>query len=109
MAPRSQSSQPERLLLRGVRASDAANVLVFRGDPIVQRFDGFAIHAVAEAAAFNLDELHAAYQAGDGITWGVTLDAALAGMRRHFDRAVAPKVDSDQPRLRAMARGTSRP
>jgi ribosomal-protein-alanine N-acetyltransferase len=63
----------ERLVLRDVQLSDAADVLVFRGDPVVQRFDDPPIHTVAEAEAFIVDELHAEYASGDGIAWGVTL------------------------------------
>jgi ribosomal-protein-alanine N-acetyltransferase len=83
----------ERLILRDVQVSDATDVLVFRGDPIVQRFDDPAIHTVAEAEAFIVDELQGEYHAGDGITWGVTLaqrDVVLGlfGFHRwdHFHR-----------------------
>jgi ribosomal-protein-alanine N-acetyltransferase len=60
----------ERLILRDVRVSDAADVLVFRGDPIVQRFDDPPIHTLEEAAAF-INEVHEEYQAGEGIVWAV--------------------------------------
>ena len=62
----------ERLILRDVRASDAADVLVFRGDPIVQRFDDPVIHTETEAEAL-IDELNVEYQARAGITWAVAL------------------------------------
>ncbi len=64
--------ETERLILRDVRLSDAADVLVFRGDPVVQRFDDEPIHTEAEAEAFIVG-LHAEYQAGEGIVWAVAL------------------------------------
>jgi ribosomal-protein-alanine N-acetyltransferase len=62
----------ERLILRNLRASDAADVLVFRGDPIVQKYDDPTIHTVEEAQIF-INELQAEYKAKEGIGWGVTL------------------------------------
>jgi ribosomal-protein-alanine N-acetyltransferase len=62
----------ERLVLRDVRASDATDVLVFRGDPVVQRFDDPPIHTVAEAEAF-IGEVLAENDAGDGIVWAMAL------------------------------------
>lgn len=62
----------ERLVLREVRVSDAADVLVFRGDPVVQRFDDPVIHTEAEAVTF-IHALHEEYRSGDGISWGVAL------------------------------------
>jgi [ribosomal protein S5]-alanine N-acetyltransferase len=64
----------ERLHLRDVRASDAADVLVFRGDPIVQRFDDPPIHTLDEAAAF-IGEVHEEIRTGEGIVWAVVLVA----------------------------------
>jgi ribosomal-protein-alanine N-acetyltransferase len=62
----------ERLILRDLRPSDAADVLVFRGDPIVQKFDDPVIHTEEEALAF-IDELHAEFNNQDGISWAVAL------------------------------------
>ena len=62
----------ERLILRDLRQSDAADVLVFRGDPIVQKYDDPVIHSEAEALAF-IDELHAEYHNQEGISWAVSL------------------------------------
>lgn len=52
----------ELLILRIFRRSDAADGLVFRGDPIVQKYDDPVIHTEAEAGLF-MDELHAAWVA----------------------------------------------
>lgn len=62
----------ERLVLRELRLSDATDVLVFRGDPIVQKYDDPVIHTMAEAQAF-IEELHDEYRARHGINWAVTL------------------------------------
>ena len=62
----------ERLTLRNLRRSDAADVLVFRGDPIVQKYDDPIIHTEAQAQSF-IDELHAEYNAREGICWALTL------------------------------------
>jgi ribosomal-protein-alanine N-acetyltransferase len=60
----------DRLILRDVRTSDAVDVLVFRGDPIVQRFDDPPIDTLEEAKAF-IDEVREEYQGGEGIVWAV--------------------------------------
>ena len=67
--PRIQTSQ---LTLREPRLTDAADVLVFRGDPVVQRFDDPVIHTEQEARQF-IEALQAEYNAGIGINWAVTL------------------------------------
>jgi ribosomal-protein-alanine N-acetyltransferase len=61
----------ERLTLRELRDSDAADVLVFRGDPIVQKYDDPIIHTEPEARAF-IDALREEYLARHGISWAVT-------------------------------------
>jgi len=62
----------ERLILRDLRHSDAADVLTFRGDPIVQKYDDPAIHTETEALAF-IDELQVEYKDQEGISWAVAL------------------------------------
>jgi [ribosomal protein S5]-alanine N-acetyltransferase len=62
----------ERLILRELNRADAADVLVFRGDPIVQKYDDPVIHSEAEAQSF-IEELHDEYAAQRGINWAVTL------------------------------------
>jgi [ribosomal protein S5]-alanine N-acetyltransferase len=62
----------KRLTLRELRQSDATDVLRFRGDPIVQKYDDPVIHTVAEAESF-LKDLQAEYDAKEGINWAVTL------------------------------------
>ncbi len=58
-------------MLRGLRAGDAADVLVFRGDPIVQRFDDPPLKSVEETATF-IDELLAASERGELLHWAIT-------------------------------------
>ena len=62
----------ERLILRELRPEDAADVLVFRGDPYVQRFNSEPLKTVEEAAAF-IEELNAGNQAGRWLEWAITL------------------------------------
>jgi ribosomal-protein-alanine N-acetyltransferase len=62
----------KRLSLRDFRPSDAADVLVFRGDPIVQKYDDPVIHTEVEALAF-IDDLQAEFNNQKGISWAVTL------------------------------------
>jgi ribosomal-protein-alanine N-acetyltransferase len=64
----------QRLYLRELRASDAADVLIIRGDPIVQRFDDPPIDTPDEAATF-IGEVHEEFEAGEGIAWAVVLVA----------------------------------
>ena len=64
----------QRLVLRELQLSDEADVLVFRGDAIVQKYDDPVIHTVEEAETF-IDELHEEYLAQRGINWGVTLSS----------------------------------
>jgi ribosomal-protein-alanine N-acetyltransferase len=60
-----------RLRLRELRRSDAADVLRFRGDPIVQKYDDPVIHTLTEAESF-VAQLQAEYDAHQGINWAVT-------------------------------------
>lgn len=75
----------ERLVLRELRAADAADVLVFRGDPYVQRFNSEPLKTLHEAAAFIEEALQQrATQAAFG--WAVTLrgqDRVLGGVSLH--------------------------
>lgn len=61
----------ERLVLRELRQTDAADVLVFRGDPVVQRYDDPPIHTLQEAAEF-IEEMLQACAAEQQQTWAVT-------------------------------------
>jgi ribosomal-protein-alanine N-acetyltransferase len=61
----------KRLILRELRHSDAGDVLIFRGDPIVQKYDDPIIHSQADAMAF-IDELQTEYHTQEGISWAVT-------------------------------------
>lgn len=64
--------ETERLVLRRPEISDARDVLVFRGDPIVQKYDDPAIHTIQEAEEF-IHELLDEYRAQEGISWVVEL------------------------------------
>lgn len=62
----------ERLTLRQLQLSDANDVLVFRGDREVQKYNGSLLYDVTEVQAF-IKELQAEYANQEGIHWGVTL------------------------------------
>lgn len=61
----------ERLVLRELLPTDAADVLVFRGDPEVQKYDDPPIHTLKESADF-IEEMRLACANGDQQTWAVT-------------------------------------
>ena len=61
-----------RLILRELLPSDAADVLVFRGDPEVQKYDDPPIHTLQEAADF-IEEMRQACAKQDQQIWAVTL------------------------------------
>jgi ribosomal-protein-alanine N-acetyltransferase len=69
------SLETDRLILREPGIPDAADVFVFRSDPIEQRFNSEAITDISQA-----EELITLYQAkfvrGGAILWGVTLKGA---------------------------------
>lgn len=74
-----------RLVLRDLRPADAADVLVFRGDPYVQRFNSEPLKSVEEAAAF-IAEAQAGSAAGHWYGWAITLagaDRVLGGVSLH--------------------------
>ena len=62
----------ERLSLRELRRSDAADVLVFRGDPEVQRYNAPVSQSVADVHEL-MDELDTEWADRTGICWAVTL------------------------------------
>lgn len=62
----------ERLILRQARLTDAADVLIFRGDPYVQRFNGPTFEKIAEAEELIRD-LHRELAAERGLSWAVSL------------------------------------
>lgn len=61
-----------RLILRNLRAEDAADVLVFRGDPYVQRFNAKPFTTVAEAAVF-IERMQRDNQSRVAVRWAITL------------------------------------
>ena len=75
----------ERLILRAVRLDDAADVLVFRGDAYVQRFNSEPLKTIEEATLFIQDAQKQA-ATGAGFGWGITLrgeDRVLGGVSLH--------------------------
>lgn len=62
----------ERLVLREVVATDAPDVLIFRGDPEVQKYNSEPLTDVAQASAL-IEEIRTWYVAQQSIIWGVTL------------------------------------
>jgi ribosomal-protein-alanine N-acetyltransferase len=76
----------EQFILREFRRSDAADVLIFRGDPIVQKYDDPVIHTREEALTL-IAELHEEYLAKKGVSWAVTLseqDVVLGAFGLHY-------------------------
>lgn len=63
--------ETERLVLREVQMRDAADILIFRGDPVVQRFNSPVFRSVEEVQSL-IKELRDEYKAQEGIAWGVT-------------------------------------
>lgn len=75
----------ERLILRDLRPDDAADVLVFRGDPYVQRFNSEPLKTQQEAATF-IEEARNQRTTQAGIGWAITLrgqDRVLGGVSVH--------------------------
>lgn len=64
--------ETERLILREPVQSDAADIYVFRSDPLVQRYNSKPMENVSEAREL-IEQLRAIYLRQDGISWGVTL------------------------------------
>jgi ribosomal-protein-alanine N-acetyltransferase len=62
----------ERLILREVVATDAEDLLVFRGDPEVQQYNLVPIRSAAEARRL-VKTMQAWYSTGYAIQWGITL------------------------------------
>lgn len=62
----------ERLLLRQLRLSDAADVLLFRSDPHVQRYNGPVYESLEDARA-SIQETYTELEKQEGISWAVTL------------------------------------
>lgn len=69
----------ERLVLREPAPADAPAVLVFRGDPRVQRFNDEPLRDVAAAGAF-IEFLRAESAAGARRHWAITADDEVVGL-----------------------------
>jgi ribosomal-protein-alanine N-acetyltransferase len=82
----------ERLVLREPTVADAADVLVFRGDPEVQRFNDQPLASLDESAAF-VEYLLAESAAGLRRHWALDLGGSVIGLmglhswQRHHRRA----------------------
>lgn len=75
----------ERLTLRQPNRTDAADFLVFRGDPYVQRYNGPVITTLGEVQA-QIEEALVEYNDQEGITWAVTVrdsDTAIGHFGLH--------------------------
>jgi hypothetical protein len=55
----------ERLVLRNLLPTDAADVLIIRGDPEVQKYDDPPVHTLQEAAEF-IEEMRQAHAIPNG-------------------------------------------
>ena len=66
-------------MLREPVATDAAAILVFRGDPDVQRYNAEPLRGLGEAEAF-VESLHAETAANLRRQWAITLDGAVIGI-----------------------------
>lgn len=76
----------EQIALRELRRSDAADVLVFRGDPEVQRYNAPVSQSLADVHEL-MDELDAEWVERTGICWAVTLkgsDTAIGLFGLHY-------------------------
>ena len=60
----------ERLVLREILPTDALDVLVFRGDPVVQKYDDPPIHTEQEALDF-IEEIRLERVAQKSQSWGI--------------------------------------
>lgn len=69
----------ERLILRELQREDESDVLVFRGDPYVQRFNSEPLKTLDEAAMF-ITEMNAGNATAAWHEWAITL--------REQDRAI---------------------
>lgn len=61
-----------RLILRELTANDASDVLVFRSDPEVQRYNSEPLRELSQSHAL-IEEIRGVYASGTGIIWAVVL------------------------------------
>lgn len=62
----------DRLILRDVRIEDAADLLVFRSDPVAQRFNSEP-HTTIEHSVALIEEVRGGYATQNGVPWAVML------------------------------------
>ena len=75
----------ERLVLRELRLADAADLLVFRGDWEVQKYNGPVLQTIEEAQS-DIRAAHTEYNKHEGISWAVTFkgtDTVLGSFAFH--------------------------
>lgn len=65
----------KRLILREPKLSDAADIFVFRSDPIVQRYNAKPMEDISEAREF-IERHLAEYERRERIMWAVALKGA---------------------------------
>jgi ribosomal-protein-alanine N-acetyltransferase len=68
-----------RLVLRQPTVDDAEQVLLFRGDPVVQRFSDRTLSSVAEAKELLVD-IRPRVAAGSLRAWVIVLEGSVIGM-----------------------------
>ena len=64
--------ETERLVLREIVPADAQDLLVFTGDPYVQRYNARPMTNVSQALA-EIEEHQTLFLRQDGVAWGITL------------------------------------
>ena len=65
----------DRIILRELRNEDAADLLVFRSDPEVQRFDSEPLQTLEQSAAL-IDEVRDDYAAETAVQWALALKSS---------------------------------
>jgi RimJ/RimL family protein N-acetyltransferase len=73
--------ETERLILREIVASDAADVLAFRSDPEEQKYNDSPLRSLSEAREL-IDRLGREYREERAIRWGLTMkgEGAVVGL-----------------------------
>ena len=65
----------DRIVLRELRKEDAADLLVFRGDAVEQRFNSEPLQTLEQSVAL-IDEVCGDYAAQTGLPWALTLKSS---------------------------------
>ena len=78
--------ETERLILRQPKSSDAADVLVFSSDPVVQKYNAVPTTKLSEAEEI-INSYNAEYERIDGVVWGITIrgvDSVIGMIGFHY-------------------------